>query len=452
MSIYETIKNTEYMSVPRKVYMHTFGCQMNVHDSERLVGEALLFGYTVTEDEKEADLILVNTCCVREHAEVKVYGLLGTYKELKKKKPELIIGVCGCMLQQEGEAKRIARRFPYVDMVFGTHNTGDFKDYLARVILNGERIVNVWDKEGPVQEDMVYARGEGVRAWVNIMYGCNNFCSYCIVPYVRGRERSREPETIYKEVKELAEQGYQEVYLLGQNVNSYGKDLKEPMTFANLLRMLDGAGVPRLRFMTSHPKDISDDLIEAMAELPHVMESLHLPVQSGSDRVLKEMNRRYTKETYLGIVERARKRIPGLTLSADMIVGFPGETEEDFQETMDLVRKARYMSVYAFKYSPRTGTPAAVMENQIPDKVKTDRLMRLNALVQEIALEDSAKLVGREVEVLIEGKNERHSDYYTGRSRENMVISVKSPTDIVGQIVKAKITLSDRWALFAELI
>ena len=370
-------KYTEETGKKKKYFILTMGCQMNAHDSEKLSFMLTDMGYEQTETENEADFILYNTCCVRENAEEKVYGRLGYLKHYKESNKDITIALCGCMMQQETVIAKIKKTFKNVDIVFGTFNIYKLPSLMLTNMETGETVFDIWQEHGEIMEDFESIRKIPFKASVNIMYGCNNFCSYCIVPYVRGRERSRRPDDILKEVKKLASEGVKEIMLLGQNVNSYGKTLEEPVSFAKLLRMINKVeGIERIRFMTSHPKDLSDELIEAMRDCDKVCNYLHLPVQSGSSAVLEKMNRRYTKEQYLTLVDKIKKAIPDILISTDIIVGFPGETEEDFLETLDVVDKVGYSTAFTFLYSKRTGTPAAVMENQIPEEVAKERFNR----------------------------------------------------------------------------
>ena len=371
-------KYTEETGKKKKYFILTMGCQMNAHDSEKLSFMLTDMGYEQTETENEADFILYNTCCVRENAEEKVYGRLGYLKHYKESNKDITIALCGCMMQQETVIAKIKKTFKNVDIVFGTFNIYKLPSLMLTNMETGETVFDIWQEHGEIMEDFESIRKIPFKASVNIMYGCNNFCSYCIVPYVRGRERSRRPDDILKEVKKLASEGVKEIMLLGQNVNSYGKTLEEPVSFAKLLRMINKVeGIERIRFMTSHPKDLSDELIEAMRDCDKVCNYLHLPVQSGSSAVLEKMNRRYTKEQYLTLVDKIKKAIPDILISTDIIVGFPGETEEDFLETLDVVDKVGYSTAFTFLYSKRTGTPTAVMENQIPEEVAKERFNRL---------------------------------------------------------------------------
>ncbi|GAA0780519.1 tRNA (N6-isopentenyl adenosine(37)-C2)-methylthiotransferase MiaB [Hathewaya limosa] len=436
-----------------KYYIETWGCQMNEEDSEKISGMLKLKKYEIVKDREEADLIVFNTCCVRENAEQKVFGHLGILKKLKEKKPSLVIAVCGCMVQQKGMAQEIAKKFPFVDILIGTHNSYKFSEYLNRV-LGGERpIIDVWDKEGDIVEDVPVDRLSSIKAFVTIMYGCNNFCTYCIVPHVRGRERSRTPEDIEKEVKCLVESGYKEVTLLGQNVNSYGKGLEPNITFADLLRRLNNIeGLERIRFMTSHPKDLSDDVIDVIAECDKVCDHIHLPVQSGSSNILKKMNRHYTKEQYLELVKKIKERIPSASLTTDIIVGFPGETEDDFNDTLELIKEVRYDSAFTFLYSKRKGTPAYEYEEQITEKVKHERFDRLVAEVNEICEELNKEYLGREVKVLVEGVSKTDDSKLMGRTSTSKLVNFTGSKDSIGKVVNVKITEARSFSLLGEEI
>lgn len=413
----------------------TFGCQMNARDSEKLRGILELAGYELTEKE-EADFVLYNTCTVRENANQKVYGHLGYLSSLKKKNPQMVIGLCGCMMQEEKVVQKIRSSYRFVDLVFGTHNIYKFAELLVTALESRHMVIDIWKDTDKIVEDLPSERTYSFKSGVNIMFGCNNFCSYCIVPYVRGRERSRKPEDIIREIEKLVADGVAEVMLLGQNVNSYGKNLEEPITFAELLRRIEQVeGLERIRFMTSHPKDLSDELIQVMKESKKICPHLHLPLQSGSSRILKIMNRRYTKEQYLALAEKLRTEIPDLSLTTDIIVGFPGETEEDFQETLDVVRRVRYDSAFTFIYSRRTGTPAAAMENQVPDDVVKDRFNRLLALVQEISQEMSRRVEGQILPVLVETINEQDEALVTGRLGNNLLVHFPGCKELIGKIV-----------------
>ena len=436
-----------------KYYIETWGCQMNEEDSEKLSGMLKRIGYTRTENKEEAGIILFNTCCVRENAENKVFGNLGALKKLKKKNPDLIIGICGCMMQQEGMADRILKEFPYVNIIFGTHNAYKFPEYLNRVRTEGVQIKEIFNKETDIVEGLPIDRESSVKAFVTIMYGCNNFCTYCIVPYVRGRERSRKPEDILNEVRELVAQGYKEITLLGQNVNSYGKGLEEEVDFAKLLRMINEIeGLERVRFMTSHPKDLTHDVIMAIKECDKLCEQIHLPVQSGSNSILKKMNRHYTKEYYLDLIKKIKEEIPGVTLTTDIIVGFPGETEEDFQETLELVKEVGYSSAFTFIYSRRNNTPADMMLNQVSEEDKHHRFNRLVAAVNERVIAQNKAEEGNILEVLVEGNSKNDAEKLTGRTRTGRLVNFTGEGINAGDIVNVKITRAQNFSLIGEVI
>jgi tRNA-2-methylthio-N6-dimethylallyladenosine synthase len=438
--------------VANKYKIFTFGCQMNVHDSEVIAGLLQQLGYEEADELEEASLLIFNTCCVRENPERKIFGRVGNLRQLKEENPRLVIAICGCMVQQPEQLERIRKELPHVNLVFGTHNVHRLPELLTQVQETGERLFEVWDTEGTIVEGLPAARLDGLKAFVNIIYGCTNFCTYCIVPYVRGRERSRQPEAIRREIEDLAAQGYREVTLLGQNVNAYGKDLDEDVTFAGLLRMLDGSGgMERIRFTTSHPRDMSDELIEAMADLPTVCEHLHLPLQAGSDRILAKMNRGYTKEQYINLVNRIRDRIPDIALTSDLIVGFPGETEEDFEETLRVVEEIQLDSAFTFIFSPRPGTVAAKMEDQVPEEVKRERIYRLIELQNRISLERNRVLTGSIQEVLVEGPSQTDPDKYMGRTRGNKLVIFTGAAER-GRLVPVKITEARTWSLHGELM
>ena len=436
-----------------KYYIETWGCQMNEEDSEKLSGMLKRIGYTRTENKEEAGIILFNTCCVRENAENKVFGNLGALKNLKKKNPDLIIGICGCMMQQEGMADRILKEFPYVNIIFGTHNAYKFPEYLNRVKTEGVQIKEIFNKETDIVEGLPIDRESSVKAFVTIMYGCNNFCTYCIVPYVRGRERSRKPEDILKEIRELVAQGYKEITLLGQNVNSYGKGLEEDVDFAKLLRMINEIeGLERVRFMTSHPKDLTVDVIMAIKECDKLCEQIHLPVQSGSNSILKKMNRHYTREYYLDLVKKIKEEIPGVTLTTDIIVGFPGETEEDFQETLELVKEVGYSSAFTFIYSRRNNTPADMMLNQVSEEDKHHRFNRLVAAVNERVIAQNKAEEGNILEVLVEGNSKNDAEKLTGRTRTGRLVNFTGEGINAGDIVNVKITRAQNFSLIGEVV
>ena len=450
-------KNSRYFAINKrkpKYMIQTFGCQMNEHDSENLAGMLDAMGYESTMMTDDCDLIIYNTCAVRENAELKVYGNLGHLKLAKRKNPDLKIAVCGCMMQQPHVVKEIKSRYKHVDLVFGTHNLYKFPELLTNTMDSDKLLVDVWDVDGEVVEGLRSSRKFELKAFVNIMYGCNNFCTYCIVPYTRGRERSRTPEDIINEIKDLAANGTKEITLLGQNVDSYGKTLEEDITFAELLRMVNEIeGIERIRFMTSHPKDISDEVIYAMRDCDKVCEYLHLPVQCGSSRLLKKMNRHYTKEDYLRIIEKAKAEIPGIAFSTDLMIGFPGETEEDLLDTIDVVEKVKYDNAFTFIYSKREGTPAAKMEDQIPEDVKHERFNRVLSKVNEILVDLNASYVGKTVEVLIEGTSKTDEAKFTGRTRQNKLVNftVKNPeAKLLGTLMNVKITEANTFSLVGE--
>ncbi|SHF04301.1 tRNA-2-methylthio-N6-dimethylallyladenosine synthase [Caldanaerobius fijiensis DSM 17918] len=448
--------NEEYYKktgVRKKYLIFTFGCQMNQHDSEVLSGMLEDMGYEETKDINDADVILFNTCAVREHAEVRALSRISQLKELKREKPDVVIGMSGCVVQEKGAIETIMKKLPYIDLVFGTHNIHEFPKILQQAIQSSNTIIDVWEGNGQVVENLPIKRTDKVKAFVNVTYGCDNFCTYCIVPYVRGRERSRKPEDIINEVRELARQGFKEVNLLGQNVNSYGRGLEEKVTFADLLRMINEIeGIERIRFTTSHPKDLTDDLIYAMRDCEKVCEHLHLPFQAGSNRILKAMNRRYTKEKYLDLIYKLRENIPNIALSTDIIVGFPGETDEDFEDTLDLVRTVRFDSAFTFIYSKRTGTPAAEMPNQVPDAVKHERFNRLVELQNKITAEKNAELVGNVYDVLVEEVSKKDPNKMTGRTRTNKLVHFVGDESIIGRLVNVKITASRGFTLEGEII
>jgi len=423
---------------PLTYCLTTFGCQMNEKQSEAVAGIMDEIGY-VRQDSEEADVVIYNTCTVRENANLKVYGRLGHLHSLKDQNPDMKIILFGCMMQEPHVVEKIKKTYSFVNLVFGTHNIFKFAELFYEMLLSDMQIVDIWEGTDKIVEDLPTERNYTFKSGVNIMFGCNNFCSYCIVPYVRGRERSRRPEAIIKEVKRLVEDGVSEVMLLGQNVNSYGKTLDEPVTFAQLLTMLEEVeGLRRIRFMTSHPKDLSDELIEVMAKSKKICHHLHLPLQSGSSRVLKEMNRRYDKEKYLGLVDKIRTAIPDISLTTDIIVGFPGETEEDFQETLDVVKKAGYDTAFTFLYSKRTGTPAAAKENQVTQDVAKDRFNRLLALVQEQGRIRSSRFQGTIQEVLVEEES-KEKGIFTGRTQYNLLVHFPADKSLLGTYVNVKL-------------
>ena len=431
---------SEKLGRPLVAVIQTFGCQMNARDSEKLLGILEKVGYVEGTDEETADFVIYNTCTVRENANLRVYGRLGQLGAMKKKYPHKMIALCGCMMQEEKVVAKIKQSYRFVDLIFGTHNIFKFAELLVQSIENNKMVVDVWKNTDQIVEQLPNERKFRFKSGVNIMFGCNNFCSYCIVPYVRGRERSREPREIIREIENFVADGVVEVMLLGQNVNSYGKNLDQPITFAQLLEQIEQIeGLERIRFMTSHPKDLSDELIAVMAKSKKICRHLHLPLQSGSSRLLKIMNRHYDKEQYLTLVEKIRAAMPDIALTTDIIVGFPGETEEDFEETMDVVRKVRYDSAFTFIYSKRTGTPAAKMEDQVPEDVVKVRFDRLLKEVQEIAAEKSAVLTGQIQDVLVESVNHQDDSLLTGRLGNNSVVHFPGSRELIGQIIPVRL-------------
>ncbi|SDY85670.1 tRNA-i(6)A37 thiotransferase enzyme MiaB [Proteiniborus ethanoligenes] len=437
----------------KKYSIVTWGCQMNEHDSEKMSGILESLGYESTNIKEEADLIIFNTCLVRENAELKVYGNLGELKALKRDKPDLIIGICGCMMQKEEIRDFIKDKYRFVDIIFGTHNIHKLPELLANHNLTTRMIIDVWEDGGNIIEGIPAKRKYDYKAFVNIMYGCNNFCSYCIVPYTRGREKSREANDIVKEIKMLANEGCKEVTLLGQNVNSYGKSLESKTTFAELLYLInDIEGIERIRFMTSHPKDLSDELIYAIRDCDKVCEHIHLPFQAGSDRILKLMNRKYTKSQYLNLIEKIKSEIPDISLTTDIIVGFPGETEEDFLETIDVVKKVKFDSAFTFLYSIREGTPAANMDNQISDEIKHERLKKLLEVLNPISNENNLKLLDTVQEVLVEDTSKTDDTVLSGRTRTNKLVHFKGEKSLIGKIVNVHIVNTKTWTLEGNVI
>ncbi len=425
----------ETLGRPLSYAVVTFGCQMNARDSEKLRGILDTVGYQEVSEE-QADFVIYNTCTVRENANSRLYGRLGQQKPRKKKNPAMMIALCGCMMQEPQVVEKLKNSYSFVDIIFGTHNIYKFAELLVTRLLSDRMVIDIWKDTDQIVEDLPNQRKYAFKSGINIMFGCNNFCSYCIVPYVRGRERSREPEAILREIQRMAKDGVTEIMLLGQNVNSYGKTLDEPMTFAQLLRKVEEVeGIRRIRFMTSHPKDLSDELIRVMADSGKICRHLHLPVQSGSSRILQKMNRRYTKEHYLGLVRKLKEAVPDISLTTDIIVGFPGETEQDFQETLDVVRQVRYDSAFTFLYSKRSGTPAAAMEDQVPEDVAKERFGRLLAEVQSIASKACAVHEGTVQEALVEGISDHDPTMVTGRLGNNLLVHFHGGPELIGQYV-----------------
>ncbi|MBQ9931382.1 MAG: tRNA (N6-isopentenyl adenosine(37)-C2)-methylthiotransferase MiaB [Firmicutes bacterium] len=436
-------------------YLQIFGCQMNERDGETIAGLLESMGYERTEDREIANVIVIDTCSVRENADKRFFGFLGQLKRIRLSRPDVTVAACGCMMQQKHIVDTIKQKYPWVDIVFGTHNIHELPEMLSKVLESKKKIVNVWEEGGEPVEGLPFHRRYAFKAFVSIMYGCNNFCTYCIVPYTRGRERSRKPSEILKEIRELVADGVKEVTLLGQNVNSYkgADDGEEPLTFAGLIRKLSEIeGLERIRFMTSHPKDLSPELIQAYKDCPKLCPHIHLPVQSGSTEILRRMNRRYTKEGYLELVGRLREAVPGIAITTDIIVGFPGETEEDFAETLDLVRKVGYDSAFTFLYSPRKGTPAAEYEEQIPEDVKHERFNRLVDTVNSISVEKNRNCVGKIYPVLAEGPDQEGSALQSGRTPEHKLVNFEAPLSVTGQIDTVEITESNTFSLVGRMV
>jgi tRNA-2-methylthio-N6-dimethylallyladenosine synthase len=437
----------------RKFYIRTYGCQMNEHDTEVMAGIFMALGYEATEQIDMADVVLLNTCAIRENAENKVFGELGFLLKYKRKNPDMLIGVCGCMSQEEAVVTKILKQYPHVDMVFGTHNIHRLPNILKEAYLSKELVVEVWSKEGDIIENLPKKRLGSIKAWVNIMYGCDKFCTYCIVPYTRGKERSRRPEDIIQEVRELAAQGYQEIMLLGQNVNAYGKDFEDvSYRLGDLMDDLRKIDIPRIRFTTSHPRDFDDYLISVLQKGGNLVEHIHLPVQSGSNDVLKIMARKYTREHFLQLVEKIKAAIPNVCLTTDIIVGYPNETEAQFEETLDLYRQVGFEMAFTYIYSPREGTPAAKMVDNVSEDVKKDRLKRLNEVVAHYSALALQKLVGQTVEVLVEGSSKRRDDVLAGYTRKNRLVNFEGSEQLVGKLVLVKIIEAKSHSLVGEFI
>lgn len=424
---------------PKSYHVVTYGCQMNAHDSEKIAGMLEMMGMVRSEKREEADFVIFNTCCVRENAERRALGNVTWLKEIRKQRPEMLIAVCGCMIQEPGMAETILKQYKFVNLSFGTANLHKLPEMLYETLNSGSQLVQIEDRD-VIAEDLPIRRLRRDAAYLTVMYGCDNFCSYCIVPYVRGRERSRDPEAILREADTLAESGVKEIMLLGQNVNSYGKGLPGDPTFAGLLRKLDRIGIPRIRFMTSHPKDLSDELIQVMAEGNHILPQFHLPVQSGNNEILQKMNRHYTREQYLERVSKLRRSIPGIGLSTDIIVSFPGETEDQFEDTMSLVREVRYDSAFTFIYSPRTGTMAARMGGKVPEEESKDRIQRLIALQEGLQQETLRRFIGQEEEILVEGMSKRSMTAVSGKGRHAVSVTIDGNEADIGQILRCRIT------------
>ncbi|UCZ51647.1 tRNA (N6-isopentenyl adenosine(37)-C2)-methylthiotransferase MiaB [Bacillus shivajii] len=432
----------------KKFLIRTYGCQMNEHDSENMAGILMNMGFESTTETDNADIILLNTCAIRENAENKVFGEIGHLKALKRERPELIIGVCGCMSQEESVVNKILEKHQQVDLIFGTHNIHRLPTLIKNAIFNKEMVIEVWSKEGDIIENMPRARKGQIQGWVNIMYGCDKFCTYCIVPYTRGKERSRRPEDIIEEVRHLARNGYKEITLLGQNVNAYGKDLVDmDYGLGDLMDEIRKIDIPRVRFTTSHPRDFDDHLIDVLAKGGNLVEHIHLPVQSGNSDMLKLMARKYTRESYIELANKIKEKIPHASFTTDIIVGFPNETDEQFEDTLSLMKEMEYDSAFTYIYSPREGTPAAKMEDNIPMEVKKDRLRRLNEVVNDIAAKKNQPYKDQVVEVLVEGESKKDPDVLTGRTRTNRLVNLRGPKSAIGELIKVKITETKTWSL-----
>ncbi|MFD2759872.1 tRNA (N6-isopentenyl adenosine(37)-C2)-methylthiotransferase MiaB [Lentibacillus juripiscarius] len=441
-------EDMENIGEGKKFMIRTYGCQMNEHDTEVMAGILSEMGYESTDDQHEADIILLNTCAIRENAENKVFGEIGHLKALKREKPDLILGVCGCMSQEEKVVNRIMKKHPQIDLIFGTHNIHRLPHLVKEAMFGKEKVVEVWSKEGDIIENLPRARKGSIKAWVNIMYGCDKFCTYCIVPMTRGKERSRLPKDIIQEVRQLTAQGYKEITLLGQNVNAYGKDFEDSdYGLGDLMDDLHKIDIPRIRFTTSHPRDFDDRLIEVLAQGGNLLDHIHLPVQSGSSEVLKKMNRKYTREEYLELVRKIREAMPNATLTTDIIVGFPNETEEQFEETMSLVEEVGFEAAFTFIYSPREGTPAARKQDDVPEEVKKQRLYRLNELVNKQSAESMEQYKDKVVKVLVEGESKKDPDVLAGYTERNKLVNFKGPRSAIGSIVDVRITETKTWSL-----
>ena len=443
----ELTENQKILGNGLNYHVITYGCQANVRDGEVISGILEKMGYSYTEAFSQADIIILNTCAIRDNAEKKVLGEIGFLQSYKRKNPNMIIGLCGCMAQEEQVVETLTKKYPYVELIFGTHNINRLPQLIENIYTNKARSIEVFSKLGDIYEDLPSVRQNKHKAFVNIMDGCDKFCTYCIVPYTRGKQRSRRACEIVREVEKLVSEGYQEVTLLGQNVNAYGKDLENEMTFAGLLEAVAKTNIPRVRFVTSHPWDFTDEMITTIAKYPNIMPYIHLPLQSGSSRILKLMGRRYTKEEYLELFDKMKKKIPGVAISTDIIVGFPGETESDFKETLEVVKHCKYDGAYTFMFSPRVGTPAASMPDDTPLKEKEDRLHRLNELVNNYSLENNQKLLNKTVPVLIQGISEKGSNKVYGYTDTMKLVNVVGSKDLIGKIVNVTITDAKSFSL-----
>lgn len=450
---FEIDERFQGMGEGRKFFIRTYGCQMNEHDTEVIAGIFTALGYEVADTVEDANIILLNTCAIRENAENKVFGELGHLKPLKQRNPDVLIGVCGCMSQEESVVNKILQTYDQVDMIFGTHNIHRLPNIIHEAYMSKEMVIEVWSNEGDIIENLPKVRHGDIKAWVNIMYGCDKFCTYCIVPYTRGKERSRRPVDIIQEIRQLAAQGYKEITLLGQNVNAYGKDFEDlAYRFGDLMDDLRKIDIPRIRFTTSHPRDFDAHLIEVLAKGGNLVEHIHLPVQSGSTAILKIMGRIYSREEYLELVYKIRDAIPDVSLTTDIIVGFPNETDEQFEETMTLYEEVGFETAYTYIYSPRDGTPAEKMVDNIPMEVKKARLQRLNNLVNEYSAKAMQQFEGEIVEVLVEGESKRNAEVLSGYTRKSKLVNFKGPKSIIGKLVHVKITAAKTWSLDGEFI
>ncbi len=436
------------MELMKKYFIQTYGCQMNEHDSEKIAWTLDSMGYEISDNREEADFIIFNTCAVRKSAEERVFGQLGELKDLKRRNPNLVLAVCGCMMQREDIRDVVRKKYRQVDIIFGTNNIHKLPQLITRYNEIGKTVIDIDEENREIEENLDANRTYSYKSYVNIMYGCNNFCTYCIVPYTRGRERSREPESIISEIKDLALNGCKEVTLLGQNVNSYGKTLERDYSFSDLLKDINNIdGIERIRFMTSHPKDLSDELIECYKTLDKLCNHVHLPIQSGSNKILKSMNRKYTREDYLLIIDKIKKAVPDIAITTDIIVGFPGETEDDFEETLDIVRKVGYDSAFSFLYSIREGTKAAKMEDQVDDKIKHERFNRLQDTLNPIGLENNEKLIGTNVEILVEDVSKNNELVLNGRTRSSKLVHFPGDKSLIGKLIKVRIESAKTFTL-----
>ena len=448
---YEIPDRLKNIGLGKTYYIKTYGCQMNVHDSENIKAILEDMGFSENEEFEKADLILLNTCAIRENAHNKVFGMIGRIKHLKEERPEVIAGVCGCMAQEEGVVSEILSKYKFLDIVFGTHNIHELPLVLEKHLKNNKLEVEVYSCEGDIIEDMPVKRDSKYKAWVNIMYGCDKFCTYCIVPYTRGKQRSRNPKDIIREVEKLKEDGYKEVTLLGQNVNAYGKDLDIDYDMSNLLSDVASTGIDRVRFVTSHPWDFTDEMVDVISKYDNIMPYIHLPLQSGSDRILKLMGRRYTKESYLKLFNKIKSTISNVSITTDIIVGFPGESEEDFEDTLDVVSRCKFDSAFTFIFSPREGTPASKMKDDIPLSEKEDRLYKLNKLVNKYSKEANEKYLDKTVKVLIEGESSKKGSLM-GYTDTMKLVNVKGSTDLIGKIVDVKISEVKSFSMDGEVV